>query len=109
MPATQLSPYAFGGNYPSQGIELTMAAGDNTNGNAFHMSGNDFLVITGVGTATLVSESNSRNRTKDLSVTLAAGEVAMFHANTLQGWNGADGLLINSSANTLKYAVVRGR
>jgi hypothetical protein len=109
MPATRIIPQPWGGNYPSSALTLSFAAGDTTNNNAFYMSGDDYVILTGVGTATLQTVDNAQGRSSNLSVTLATGDIAMYHANQLIGFQGAEGLVIISSAATVQIAVMRGR
>lgn len=117
MTFTPLTPQVAKGPYVvspgALALALTFAASDNVNGNSFPATGKEVVIVfnsdTVAQTVTFLSVADSFGRTSDITAySIPAAGYAMFSVGQLAGWAQTDGTIhINSSAATLKLAVVR--
>lgn len=108
--STALGPF---GAYTGTAARLTMAAGDNANGNQFAVGPRELVVAhntsAGALTLTVTSVADARTgRTGDITTySIPAGEYAIFGPFGNDGWGQSDGYVyLTPSATTLKLGVV---
>lgn len=87
----QQSPSVYS-TIAADGADVTMTAGDASNGNDFVSSGDEIVIVqnthaTLAYTVTFTSVADSLNRTGDITAySLAAGDIAVFGPFPAHGW-----------------------
>lgn len=112
MPRTTLAVIEAPGNANYTGTVLTMTAADATNDNDCAFTGREMIIAHNTGASgvvvTVTSSADSIGRTKDATVTIAAGAYHIFGPFQLTGWRQTGGKLhFDAAAADVKFAVVR--
>ena len=93
--------------------DVTFDAGDNVNGNAVQLTGNELLLVSntdaGAQTVTITAAPDSIGRTGAItSYSVGAGELAIFGPFPVANWRQSDGMLyVNVSAAAVELAILR--
>ena len=110
MVRTNITRQAKHADYDAAISTVTMAALDNTNGNAVSMNGDEVLLLhnpTGGSINITIGSAPLNGRTLDKTGAVAAGAYARVGPLPLPGWKQTDGkLYINASAPGLLAAVI---
>lgn len=109
----QQSPSVYS-TIAADGADVTMTAGDASNGNDFVSSGDEIVIVqnthaTLAYTVTFTSVADSLNRTGDITAySLAAGEIACFGPFPAHGWRyTGNKIRVTVSNASIKLGLVR--
>jgi hypothetical protein len=93
-------------------LKVTLATGDNVNGNSFPLTGREILIISNpdvsAHTVTIQSVADHLGRTSDITAySIPAGEIHAINLNTLEGWQNGGNLNLTCNSALLKFGVIR--
>lgn len=118
MPRTDITVQVPKGPYPvlpvaANALDVTEQVADVANMNQFTFTGKELIIVRNINAAaqtfTLTSVADEFGRTGDVTAfSLGAGEMAVFLATSLKGWQQSDGKFYLQGAHAdIKFTILR--